>query len=306
MKKKTDIRLKKLIEFSKSRFGDKYSFNKSVFIAPRQPIVITCNKHGDFKTTPEVFKQTKLGCKACGYEHISKKQSYTKEDFERVCEVKFGSRLTCIEYDKYDNVAKLNCEVHGIFHKAPKLVVKSKHGCSKCARDNIAKIHSASQKDVISKFKKKHGDKFDYSKVDYTNSASKVRIICKKHGEFEQLPLDHLNSTYGCRKCVAEHTKAHGYKKSRFINICEGNSAYLYLIKMTGEGESFIKIGISKSPERRMKEYPYECEILSKYKGEAGEVWELEKAFHKNNKHNKYTPQKRFAGETECFKTGLN
>lgn len=48
---------------------------------------------------------------------------------------------------------------------------------------------------------KVHGDKYDYSKVEYKNSKTKVIIICKIHGEFEQSPFGHTRG-YGCRKCA--------------------------------------------------------------------------------------------------------
>ena len=46
----------------------------------------------------------------------------------------------------------------------------------------------------------KHGDKYDYSKVEYINSKKNIIIICKIHGEFPQLPYNHLKG-YGCKKC---------------------------------------------------------------------------------------------------------
>lgn len=46
-----------------------------------------------------------------------------------------------------------------------------------------------------------HGDKYDYSKVDYVNNSIKVIIICKEHGEFEQKPANHLKGA-NCRKCT--------------------------------------------------------------------------------------------------------
>ncbi len=49
---------------------------------------------------------------------------------------------------------------------------------------------------------KKRGDKFDYSKVEYTSSRKKVKITCKKHLiEFMQLPYAHLTGYNGCRLC---------------------------------------------------------------------------------------------------------
>ena len=40
----------------------------------------------------------------------------------------------------------------------------------------------------IERAKKVHGDKYDYSKVEYVNTHTKVCIICPEHGEFWQLP----------------------------------------------------------------------------------------------------------------------
>lgn len=47
---------------------------------------------------------------------------------------------------------------------------------------------------------KKHGDKYDYSKVNYVNTSTKVCIICKEHGEFWQTPNNHLFGA-GCPTC---------------------------------------------------------------------------------------------------------
>ena len=52
----------------------------------------------------------------------------------------------------------------------------------------------------IKRAKKIHGDKYDYSKVKYIDSHSKVCIICPIHGEFWQMPYQHLSGN-GCRKC---------------------------------------------------------------------------------------------------------
>ena len=52
----------------------------------------------------------------------------------------------------------------------------------------------------ILKARKVHGDKYDYSKVDYVGSHMKVCIICPEHGEFWQTPSSHLSGR-GCKKC---------------------------------------------------------------------------------------------------------
>ena len=53
----------------------------------------------------------------------------------------------------------------------------------------------------IEKAIKKHGNKYDYSKVEYVNSVTKVSIICPIHGEFLQTPQAHVRGN-GCPKCA--------------------------------------------------------------------------------------------------------
>lgn len=59
-------------------------------------------------------------------------------------------------------------------------------------------------KDFIEKAREIHGDKYDYSKVEYINNKTKVCIICPEHGEFWQNPYSHL-SEHGCPKCNYSH-----------------------------------------------------------------------------------------------------
>lgn len=74
------------------------------------------------------------------------------------------------------------------------------------------------QEEVITRFKTTHGDTYDYSKVCYTNSTTKVTIICKSHGEFEQTPERHHNAKQGCPKCgVSRRAKSHLYTKEDFV-----------------------------------------------------------------------------------------
>ena len=54
--------------------------------------------------------------------------------------------------------------------------------------------------DFITKARAKHGDKYDYSKVEYIGNKIKIKIICPKHGEFEQTPIYHIKSV-GCKYC---------------------------------------------------------------------------------------------------------
>jgi len=60
--------------------------------------------------------------------------------------------------------------------------------------------------EFIKKSELKHGDKYDYSNVNYIGYLRKVSIICPKHGVFYQSPAKHL-SGYGCQKCGVDDTR---------------------------------------------------------------------------------------------------
>ena len=54
--------------------------------------------------------------------------------------------------------------------------------------------------EFIKKAKEVHGDKYDYSKVEYKKAIEKICIICPEHGEFWQIPTNHLKGC-GCPSC---------------------------------------------------------------------------------------------------------
>lgn len=71
------------------------------------------------------------------------------------------------------------------------------HGCPIC---NGGKDKPFTTEEFILKAKDKHGDLYDYSKVDYVNKNVPVEIICKKHGSFLQIPHYHICGN-GCPYC---------------------------------------------------------------------------------------------------------
>tara|TARA_R110002051_G_scaffold316873_1_gene397143 strand:- start:62 stop:787 length:726 start_codon:yes stop_codon:yes gene_type:complete len=68
--------------------------------------------------------------------------------------------------------------------------------------------------EFIRRAKEAHGNKFDYSHVDYVGARIHVKIKCKIHGLFDQRAGDHINKGSTCKKCVSEAQK-HRYTKGR-------------------------------------------------------------------------------------------
>lgn len=68
---------------------------------------------------------------------------------------------------------------------------------------NTVTIMPITTSDIITRFVNKHGDRYDYSQVNYVNSKECVLIVCKKHGSFSQLVDSHVRGR-GCIKCSEE------------------------------------------------------------------------------------------------------
>jgi len=92
--------------------------------------------------------------------------------------------------------------------------------------------------DILIKFGSIHKDKYDYSLVNYINYHKKVKIICKKHGVFEQTPANHI-SGQNCIYC-SNKVKHQIDIIEEFIKI-NGNKYDYSLVKYTGDKEK-VKI----------------------------------------------------------------
>ncbi len=145
--------------------------------------------------------------------------------------IKEIEKFKLIHGDTYDyslvnyinNITKIQiiCKIHGIFEQTPHHH-KRGGGCSRCTIG----APSLSKDDFIKKSINKHGDKYDYSLVNYVNNRKSVIIICKDHGEFSQIAVNHLNGR-GCKKCNIKHISNDELIK-RFNN--KHNSSYTYLL----------------------------------------------------------------------------
>ena len=105
------------------------------------------------------------------------------------------------------------CPEHGEFWQTPHLHLTG-CGCAKCYKSGRNIPYTTEE--YIEKAKEIHGDKYDYSKTEYTSANKKICIICPEHGEFWQLAGQHI---YGrgcpickesymekeCRKFLKEH-----------------------------------------------------------------------------------------------------
>jgi hypothetical protein len=125
----------------------------------------------------------------------------TSTAIERFCAV-HGDRYdySQVEYVSTSALVRIGCRAHGWFYQSPNSHISQRAGCPKCAAKTRAGKHQWDTGDFIEKARAVHGERYDYSAVEYRNSQEKVSILCSVHGAFLQRPAEHARGK-GCSKC---------------------------------------------------------------------------------------------------------
>ena len=129
----------------------------------------------------------------------------TKEEFIKEATEKHEGKYNYskVEYVNSKTKVCIICSEHGEFWQAPSQHLSGR-GCPVCGFEKIRESNSFSKEEFIKKTREKHGGKYNYDKVKYINSYTKVCIVCPEHGEFYQTPRDHIRGI-GCPKCNLSH-----------------------------------------------------------------------------------------------------
>ena len=240
--------------------GDKYDYSKSEYVNVDTPMTIICPKHGEFKQTPTAHLHS-TGCPYCAKERKNSDKRDTLGSFIEKAKKVYGDKYdySKVNYINSRTPATIICPKHGEFSIPPLNFLHSLIGCPICRKETkiekkkkilLRKKQEKKEYKVkneqdlnlrkenfIEKAKKVHGDKYDYSKVNYVNQSTKVCIICPEHGEFWQTPKAHLKN-HGCPLCgrkkvassfafntekfIENARKVHGdkydYSKVKYVN----------------------------------------------------------------------------------------
>jgi len=120
---------------------------------------------------------------------------------KKISQEEWLSRAIAVHGDAYDlseavyvaakTPLKIICKEHGAFYPNSINFVHNGTGCPKCAGRGV---------DWVVRFKEVHGDRYDYSLVEYQDYKKPVVINCSEHGNFFQTPDNHYRGQ-GCPKC---------------------------------------------------------------------------------------------------------
>ena len=173
-----------------------------------------------------------------------------------------------VEYVNNATKVVIICPIHGKFEQRPNDHLKG-HKCNKCSITSRSKsLHV-----FLDESLKRHGELYDYSNVIYKQSHTKIKIICRTHGEFLQTPESHLRSEIACPKCSVSG----GFKQNKpgilyYLSIDNG-TAYKIGITNNSVERRFATSDLDKIKVLKIWEYPIgedayntEQRILKEYK----------------------------------------
>ena len=237
-KLKNKLKKDDFISKAKEVHGDKYDYSKVEYINSHTKVCIICPKHGEFWQTPNAHLCGN-GCPVCRYEKTAVKMKAPVEEFIDKANIVHNGKYdySKVKYVNSKTKVCIICPVHGAFWQTPSSHLQGS-GCRKCANDKLSNERIMTTEEWVEKAKKVHGDRYDYSKVEYTGYYNKVTIICKKHGEFQQIAYDHLQGK-GCPKCRRSKLEI---EIENFLN--EKNIEYIYGFRphYLSEGKSHLSL----------------------------------------------------------------
>ena len=199
----------------------KYDYSLVNYVNYKTKVKIICNKHGIFGQNRYIHIVLGRGCPKCGniQSHIT--QTYSTDEFVDRAKLTHQDKYdySLVEYKNDKSKIKIICPIHGVFEQTPFSHLINKSGCRICGIDIITRKVTHTTEVFINNAKKIHGNKYDYSLIDYKNILTKVKIICPKHGVFEQKPNNHTNQKQGCPICKLSkgELKIKHYLDSRYV-----------------------------------------------------------------------------------------
>ena len=199
---------------AKAVHGDRYDYSKVKYVNNQTKICIVCKEHGEFWQVPYTHLNGH-GCPKCAYKGDRKRHIYSQEEIIDKIRSLFGERysfekvaykamkvpiiLVCHEKDE-------NGIEHGEFSMRPVNIFSSHQECPKCSKENRIRLQRKPIEKFIEEANKVHGGLYEYHKVEYVNTKTKVCIVCKIHGDFWQTPTNHLKGK-GCPYCSGNAKK---------------------------------------------------------------------------------------------------
>ena len=187
------------ISKAKAIHGNKYQYFKTVYDKNDKLLCIVCPQHGEFWLSANNHLNGE-GCVKCRNVNTSLRCRRKQIDVINGFKAGHGNKYdySKVLYVGGKTAVCIICPTHGKFYQRP-THHSSGCGCPQCASDK----RKMTKSEFEVRAKEVHGEMYEYSNVMISDSKTKVKISCPRHGIFMQAPSEHLSGR-GCKKCFNE------------------------------------------------------------------------------------------------------
>lgn len=240
------------VERARQVHGSKYSYTHVDFKNMRTKVAITCRKHGDFTQAPFSHLSGR-GCPVCG-----------RETSRETMLQRYGYEYSMQSPEVLKRLKEARVELYG----SPR---PDNAGRKPLGRDEFER-----------RARLVHGDRYDYSLVDYVDTVTPVKIICPEHGVFEQAPGSHLAGG-GCPDPVCAALRRRDKARARLIvdqlveQFHEIENAFRGCYYIRGQD---LRICVTEGAAQRLRDMTQDavlqdfgCVILTDPEGRDAELW---------------------------------
>ncbi len=179
------------IEKARTYHGHQYDYSETIFRGASERVKLICSKHGPWwvMASQHASRSAHHGCRQCR-NLISDKEWLQRFEEQHSDEYDYSR----CDFQDGNTPVEIICKKHGSFHATPETHGRAGYGrCPDCRK-------SDSRARFLERAQAAHGNRYDYSLVDFKTIHDKVEFICEEHGPFWQTPHNHENG-HGCRKC---------------------------------------------------------------------------------------------------------
>jgi len=195
------------IHQAKEIHGDTYDYSNVVYTTTHKNVSITCKIHGDFPQAPSGHLSGS-GCNKCSILKRALAQTFTKDTFIKRAKTVHGdaydySKVIYVNSQTYVTIICNTCAIE--FSQVPNSHLQGT-GCDKCAHRINHDSQRLTEDEIKLRAKQVHGDKYDYSLMNYKNSQTTITIICTLcSATFHQLYGNHVTHKQGCPFCYGRY-----------------------------------------------------------------------------------------------------
>lgn len=216
--------------------GNKYDYSDLNYKNGSSKVKIKCPYHGWFYQIASEHKWG-YGCRRCADDE----KIIPLDEWKKKCHIIHDNKYdySQVSYKILNETVIINCPIHGEY-KQNAYSHKQGYGCPDCGNNRKSLIFKEKYPADLyrKKVEKIHGTKYDYSKTEYINNHTKVKIRCPKHGVFERFPQNVLKAEIACEECRLELNKENTYNKIvSYFECNEWNDLVLDKKTFKGLGE---------------------------------------------------------------------